>query len=129
MSSSTFVLPVRYLHNNKSRGSGSDGSSAFGCGAGSGGGGDPSRFSILGEQLPETHHEAGPPLGISVAAVIASATTKANEGHALGVPHNVDDHMHGPNTSNKKPFQLPIRKVVDQYLTKTDDTAKWESTL
>ena len=68
---------------------------------------DPSKFSILGEPLPESAtHELGPPLGISVAAVIAAGVVKANQSD------DVDRQMN--NTSSKVPFQLPIRKVNEQ---------------
>ena len=68
---------------------------------------DPSKFSILGEPLPESAtHELGPALGISVAAVIAAGVTKANQSG------DVERQMN--NSSAKVPFQLPVRKVNEK---------------
>lgn len=96
--SSGFNLPVRKVPG---------ASSSFGDSNNSNNGkspSDPSRFSILGEPLPESAtHDLGPPLGISVAAVIAAAVTRANQSD------DVDRQMN--NTSSKVPFMLPIRKV------------------
>ncbi len=74
---------------------------------------DPSRFSILGEPLPESAtHELGPPLGLTVAAVIAMASMKANEQQQQSSSSNQEFGTPNRNYSeNKAPFQLPLRKV------------------
>lgn len=110
--SSNFVLPIRYLGGQRGAG---------------GAGGEPSRFSLLGEPLPATH-ESCPPLGITVAAVMASATVRANENAIIHSAEGAAAAAAPQTMASKRPFQLPIRKVVDRS-DKTDLTAEWDSTL
>ena len=88
---------------------------------------DPSRYSILGEPLPESFtNDLGPALGISIAAIIASAAIRTEQQEtAAASAHQKDVFGHygssytdtvvseklQASTSYKKPFQLPIRKV------------------
>ena len=99
---SGFVLPVRVI---------GGGAYTFG-----GNTPDPTRFSILGEPLSDSHvNGLGPALGLSVASVIAMATLRSGGGDGTVT-----------NTANAVPFQLPIRRVND-FAVKPDLSARWES--
>ena len=86
--SSGFNLPVRRVTDNSGKGSSST-DIPFGgnistpnTNNNNSAAADPSRYSILGEPLPESFtNDLGPALGISIAAIIASAAMPAPGAH------------------------------------------------
>jgi hypothetical protein len=124
---SGFNLPVRKVKDSGAPSSDIPFGFTTDSGSSHNGGSDPSRFSILGEALPESAtNDLGPALGISIAAVIAAAAIRTEQQESAAaanfqkevfgtygnsVTNSVVSEKLQASTSYKKPFQLPIRKI------------------